>query len=71
MEERGANTAEVLKTVETGRQSEAKFGRMKYGLTFACADTWRGRYYLHKHIDAYCVLEGADIIVVTVVVKYF
>jgi hypothetical protein len=71
MEERGATLIEVLQTIEEGRASEAKFGRTKYGMTFFYGAFWQDQFFMHKHIDAYGVAEGADIIVITVVVKYF
>ena len=70
MEERGATLVDVLETIKAGRSSEAKFGRIRYEMTFSCSGSWRGQYYLSKHLDVYCAIEGADIIVITVVVKY-
>ena len=70
MGERGATLIEVLETVEAGHSSEAKFGRIRYEMTFSCSGFWQGMYYLSKHLDVYCAIEGADIIVITVVVKY-
>lgn len=71
MEERGASRTEVLKTIEMGRTSPAKSGRKRYGMIFSFGDYWRGQLYGHKHIEVLCVDEGEDIIVITVVVKYF
>jgi hypothetical protein len=71
MEERGATREDVLRTIEMGRISSARFGRRRYGRTFPFSDYWRGQFYEHKHVEVYCVDEGEDIIVVTVVVKYF
>jgi len=71
MEERGASREEVRRTIEAGRVSQARFGRQRYGMTFSFGNYWRAQLYEHKHIEAYCVVDGEDIIVVTVVVKYF
>jgi len=71
MEERGASKEEVGLTIEMGLVSPARFGRQKYGMTFSFGNYWRGELYEYKHIEAYCVIDGDDIIVVTVVVKYF
>ena len=71
MEERGASREEVRRTIEAGRVFPARFGRQKYGMTFSFGNYWRAQLYEHKHIEAYCVVDGEDIIVVTVVVKYF
>jgi hypothetical protein len=70
MEERGASREEVRWTIETGRVSQARFGRQRYEKTFSFGNSWRAQLYEHKHIEAYCVIDGDDIIVVTVVVKY-
>jgi hypothetical protein len=29
------------------------------------------KFYEHKHLEVYCIDEGEDILVITVVVKYF
>ena len=71
MEERGTTSEEVLRTIKAGRISPARFGRQRYGRTFSYGDLWRAQFYEHKHVEAYCVVDGEDIIVVTVVVKYF
>jgi hypothetical protein len=71
MDERGATREEVLKTIEMGRTSPARSGRRRYGMTFTYGGYWRGQLYGHKHIEVLCVDEGEDIIVITVVVKYF
>jgi hypothetical protein len=71
MEERGATREEVLRTIAVGRMSEAKFGRRIHAMTFSCDDHLRSRLYEHKLVEAYSVEEEGDIIVITVVVKYF
>jgi len=71
MEERGASKEEVQRAIENGRMLPAKFGRRISGMTFPYGDYWREQFYEHKHIEVYSVGEGEDIIVVTVVVKYF
>jgi hypothetical protein len=70
MEERGTTSDEVRRTIEMGLMSTAKFGRRKYGMSFSYRGFWRSNFYAHKHVEAYCVDEGEDIIVLTVVVKY-
>ncbi|MGD1010196.1 MAG: DUF4258 domain-containing protein [Candidatus Aminicenantales bacterium] len=71
MEERGANKEEILKTIKMGRTSPARSGRRRYGMTVSYKDHWQGQFYGHKHIEVLCADEGEDIIVITVVVKYF
>jgi hypothetical protein len=70
MEERGATREEVLRTIATGRMSAANFGRRIHAMTFSY-DYLRSRLYEHKLIEAYSIEEGGDVIVITVVVKYF
>jgi hypothetical protein len=71
MDERGVTRAEVRRTIEIGQIYPAKFGRRKYGMSFSYRDVWRSKFYEHKHIEVYCVDEGEDTLVITVVVKYF
>jgi len=71
MEERGATREEVLRTIASGRMSAAKFGRRIHTMTFSYDDYLRLRPYEHKLIEAYSVEEGGDVIVITVVVKYY
>ena len=71
MEERGATKEEVRQTIEMGQISPAKSGRMKYEMLFSYGDFRGLKFCGHKHIEVYCVNEGEDIIVITVVVKYF
>jgi hypothetical protein len=71
MEERGATREEVLRTIRAGQLSPARFGRTRYGMTISYEDFWRAQFCKHKHIEAYCAVEGNDLIVVTVIVKYF
>ena len=71
MEERGASEEEIQRAIERGRALPAKFGRKIYGMTFPFGDNCREQFYEHKQLEVYGVDEGEDIIVVTVVVKYF
>jgi hypothetical protein len=45
--------------------------RIALEFTIGMALPERKQFYEHKHIEVYGVDEGEDIIVVTVVVKYF
>lgn len=71
MEERGACENEVLATVEQGEQFPAKYGRMGFRRNFPFNDQWRGKHYGSKQIEAYAVREGADWLVISVIVRYF
>jgi hypothetical protein len=70
MAERGATEDEVLKTLETGKISIAKFGRRMYSMSFPFGNYWRSQFYKGKHIDAYVADDEENIIVITIIVKY-
>jgi hypothetical protein len=69
--ERGATAAEVNATVEGGERFPAKLGRTGFRRNFAFGGLWRGRRYATKQVEVFAVEEGADWLVITVVVKYF
>lgn len=69
--ERGATEAEVVATVEQGESFPAKFGRTGFRRNFAYNDLWRGRRFATKQVEAFAALEGADWLVITVIVKFF
>jgi hypothetical protein len=71
MEERGATLEEVRRTMESGHVVSAKFGRQIYAMTVPYGDFWGSRFFAQKEIEVCCVEEDEDIIVITVVVKYF
>ena len=71
MKERGASSKETLLTIESGEKFTAKFNRVGYRRNFSFSKTWKGIYYNTKQVEAYTVQEGDDLIIVTVIVKYF
>lgn len=71
MQERGATEEEVIRTVETGENFPAKFGRTGFRRNFAFNNLWRGKKYNTKQLEAFAVEEDKDLIIITVVVKYF
>ena len=71
MKERGASAKEVLLTIETGEKFTAKFDRAGFRRNFPFGKTWQGKFYHVKQIEAYTVQEEKDLIIVTVIVKYF
>ena len=71
MRERGVTENEVIKTVEEGENFPVKFGRVGFRRNFVFRGSWRGRQYGTKQVEAYVVKEGEDLIVITVVAKYF
>ena len=71
MAERGATEVEVIAAVRKGERFPAKFGRTGFRRNFAFDGEWRGHRYGTKQVEAYAVKEGADWLVITVVVRYF
>ena len=71
MTERGATDAEVIATVCDGERFTAKFGRTGFRRNFSFDSDWRGRQFATKQIEAFTVKEGADWLVITVLVRYF
>ncbi len=69
--ERGATEDEVGLTLRKGFVLPARFGRRKHWANFPFERYWHGKYFRFKQIEVYSVDEGEDIIVITVVVKYF
>lgn len=71
MKERGATNEEVVKTLESGEEFPAKFGRIGLRRNFDFNNVWRGRNYKTKQLEVYAVREGKDFVVISVIVKYF
>jgi len=71
MQERGAEEAEIVATVEHGERFPAKFGRTGFRRNFPFGGTWRGRAYATKQVEAFAVEEGGGWLVLTVVTRYF
>ena len=71
MEERGTSEEEVIETVKAGERFAAKFGRTGFRRNFAFGETWRGKQFNTKQVEAYAVQEGTDWLVITVLTRYF
>ena len=71
MRERGATEKEIKLTVETGEKFTAKFGRTGFRRNFIFNKNWLGKFYKMKQLEVYTVKEGEDLIILTVIVKYF
>jgi hypothetical protein len=69
--ERGAQEDEIVQAVLHGEQSPAKFGRQRFRRNFAYNDTWRGRTYATKQVEAYAAPVPDGWVVITVIVKFF
>jgi hypothetical protein len=71
MQERGATEDEIIKTVEEGESFPAKFGRVGFRRNFPFASVWRGKHYKTKQVEVYAAKEDEDLIIITVIVKYY
>lgn len=69
---RGASEREVKKTVETGKRVSAKLGRFSVKCQFEFNDTSpvNRKFYAYKTIEAICVEEADETVIVTVKVYY-
>ncbi len=76
--ERGATTAEVVNTVQTGSKVPAKFSRTLFSKRFPYNREWLGTVYKIKLVEAFAILETPPggkpaektWLVVTVIVKF-
>jgi hypothetical protein len=68
--ERGTTEEEVVRTVQTGEQFPAKFGRTGFRRNSPFGGDWRGRRYATKQVEVYAVEENGWL-VITVIVKFF
>ena len=71
MRERGVTEEETKLTIETGEKFTAKFGRAGFRRNFTFNKNWLGKFYNIKQLEVYTVKEGKDLIILTVIVKYF
>lgn len=69
--ERGVTEEEVRETVADGEQFAAKRGRQGFRRNFAFNDSWRGKHFATKQVEAIAVFEDGGWLVITVVAKYF
>lgn len=69
--ERGGSLAEIETTVLHGEQFPAKFDRSGFRMNFPYAKDWNGIVYETKQLEAYCVRENDQWLVITVIIKYF
>lgn len=71
MKERGASEDELIRTVDTGERFSAKFGRIGFRRNFSFDEVWRGKKYNTNQIEVFATEEEQDLIIVTVIVRYF
>lgn len=71
MEERGVSEHEIIETIHNGEEFPVKFGRTGFRHNFTFEKQWKNKYYNTKQVEVYAIREGEDIIVITVIAKYF
>ncbi len=71
MHERGVEEKEVVETVKNGESLIAKFNRKGFRRNFIFEGLWRDKSFNVKQVEVITVEENDDIIVVTVIAKYF
>ncbi|RJO68681.1 MAG: DUF4258 domain-containing protein [Myxococcales bacterium] len=69
--ERGILESEIVATIQKGEHFPAKFGRLGFRKNFPFDAIWRNRHYPIKQVEAIAVEEGADLVVITVITRYF
>ena len=69
--ERGATLEEVTETVKEGEISPANLGRTRFRRNFVYNDLWRGRLYATKQVEVIAVRDRDEVLVLTVITRYF
>ena len=68
--ERGASKNEIFDVINTGKATDAKYGKMAKYKIYKFNKNWLGKYYNQKMIKVLYTYEGNTIITVTVYVFY-
>ena len=69
-EERGTNKTEIEDVVQTGVAIPAKFGRIGKAKVYDFKQNRHNKYYDHKRVEVFYLIEADKIITVTVYVFY-
>lgn len=69
--ERGVTEEEVIDTVLKGETFAVKFNRIGFRKNFSFSGKWRNKDYNNKQVEVIAVKEEDNIIVITVIAKYF
>lgn len=69
-EERGTNEAEIKDVIHSGFAIPAKYGRIGKAKVYDFKQNRHNKYYEHKRVEVFYLIEGAKIITVTVYVFY-
>ena len=70
MKELEVSEQEVEETLVTGTISPAKRGRLMATKVFTEGYMWRTRYYPHREINVFHVVEPRGVTAVTIIVRY-
>ncbi|QWR77343.1 hypothetical protein [Candidatus Magnetomonas plexicatena] len=68
--ERGTNEAEIREVIKTGFPVSAKYGKEGKGKIFSYKQIRLNKYYEHKRVEVFYIVEENIIITVTVYVFY-
>lgn len=69
-EERGTNEIEIKDVIQAGFSISAKYGRIGKAKVYDFKNNRHNKYYEHKRVEVFYVIEGENIITVTVYVFY-
>ena len=69
-EERGASEAEIMDVIEAGFSIPAKYGRIGKAKVYDFKQNRLNKYYDHKRVEVFYLIEVDKIITVTVYVFY-
>lgn len=69
-EERGTNEAEIKDIIHSGFAIPAKYGRAGKAKVYDFKQNRHNKYYEHKRVEVFYLIEGGRIITVTVYVFY-
>jgi hypothetical protein len=69
-EERGTNEIEIKDVIQSGFSISAKYGRIGKAKIYDFKTNRHNKYYEHKRVEVFYIIEGENIITVTVYVFY-
>ena len=69
-EERGSNETEIKDVIHTGFSIPAKYNRIGKAKVYDFKQNRHNKYYEHKRVEVFYLVEGDRIITVTVYVFY-
>ena len=69
-EERGTDEAEIRDVIQAGFPIPAKYGRIGKAKVYDFKQNRHNKYYDHKRVEVFYLIEGDKIITVTVYVFY-